>query len=65
MKKSNAKKVFKRKNNDDCVKKIDFGENKHLINKQNINNINNDELREITNIENNNNKEKDKKCYIF
>ena len=67
MKKSNAKKVFKRKNNDDCVKKIDFGEKENLINNQNINNINNVELREITNIENNdnNNKEKDKKCTIF
>ena len=62
IKKSNAKKCFKRKNNDSCVKKIDFGENGNLINNQNINNI---ELKEITNIENNNNQKKDKKCCIF
>ena len=62
IKKSNAKKCFKRKNNDNCIKKIDFGENGNLINNQNINNI---ELKEITNIENNNNQKKDKKCCIF
>ena len=62
IKESGFKKNLKKKNNKDCVRKINFEDNNN-----NYCNNNNNELKEITFIENNNNKEekKGKMCCIF
>ena len=63
IKESGFKKNLKKKNNNDCIRKINFEDN----NNNYCNNNNNNELKEITFIENNNNKEekKGKTCCIF
>ena len=63
IKESGFKKSLKKKNNNDCIRKINFEDN----NNNYCNKNNNNELKEITFIENNNNKEekKGKTCCIF
>ena len=63
IKESGFKKNLKKKNNNDCIRKINFEDN----NNNYCNKNNNNELKEITFIENNNNKEekKGKTCCIF